>query len=289
MKFDKYITEPIRGVVLPTDFTDTASVAFAYALKAAMVAKAQLDIIHASSKKGTTDWHQYPSVMSLLEKWNVLEAGSPRSDVSEKLGITVRKVSADTDQHVKFTLAYIEDHPTDLIVVPHHSYSKEGSFFRRKSAEPIVRKSGEMALFIPDNCEGFISPETGDVSLTNILVPVDFDPDPQLAANAAMRVARALGEENVHFTVLHVGTPGSAPQVNFVKDKEGWIVETIELEGDPKDVIAKVVQKNKPQLVVMATAGHDSFLDALRGSVTERVLRDCRVPLLTIPEHIHLI
>jgi nucleotide-binding universal stress UspA family protein len=289
MKFDKYITEPIRSVVLPTDFTETASVAFAYALKAAMIAKAELDIIHVSSTNRGDHWHQFPSVMSLLEKWGILEAGSPRSDVIEKLGVTINKVSAETNQHVNFTLAYIENHATDLIVIPHHSYSQEGGFFRRKSAEPIVRKSAELALFIPDKCQGFVSPETGEVSLTKILIPVDFDPDPQLAANAAMRVARAMGVENVHYQVLHAGKPGSAPRVDFLKDCEGWTVEVIELEGDPKEVITRVIQKSRPQLVVMTTAGHDGFLDALRGSITERVLRDSCVPLLAIPNHIHII
>ena len=33
----------------------------------------------------------------------------------------------------------------------------------------------------------------------------------------------------------------------------------------------------------MATEGHNGILDALRGSVTERVLRRCERPLLAVP------
>ena len=36
-------------------------------------------------------------------------------------------------------------------------------------------------------------------------------------------------------------------------------------------------------LVVMATRGHDGFLDALRGSTTERVVRHARCPVLGLP------
>ncbi|MEI7932093.1 MAG: universal stress protein [Alphaproteobacteria bacterium] len=36
-------------------------------------------------------------------------------------------------------------------------------------------------------------------------------------------------------------------------------------------------------LIVMATAGHDSVMDALRGSKTEQVLHRARRPLLTAP------
>jgi nucleotide-binding universal stress UspA family protein len=34
---------------------------------------------------------------------------------------------------------------------------------------------------------------------------------------------------------------------------------------------------------VMTTEGHDSMLDMLRGSTTERVLRGARCPLLALP------
>jgi nucleotide-binding universal stress UspA family protein len=39
----------------------------------------------------------------------------------------------------------------------------------------------------------------------------------------------------------------------------------------------------KPDLIVMATQGHRDFLDALRGSITERVLRGAHCPVLAVP------
>ena len=39
-----------------------------------------------------------------------------------------------------------------------------------------------------------------------------------------------------------------------------------------------------PDLLVLATQGHQGFLDALRGSTTERVVRGARCPVLAIPE-----
>jgi nucleotide-binding universal stress UspA family protein len=36
-------------------------------------------------------------------------------------------------------------------------------------------------------------------------------------------------------------------------------------------------------LIAMATEGHKGFLDVLRGSTTERVLRDARCPVLAVP------
>ena len=40
-------------------------------------------------------------------------------------------------------------------------------------------------------------------------------------------------------------------------------------------------------LIVMSTDGRNGFLDALRGSHSERVLRQAPCPLLTVPEGWH--
>ena len=41
--------------------------------------------------------------------------------------------------------------------------------------------------------------------------------------------------------------------------------------------------KWSPDLIAMATQGHMDFLDALRGSTTERVLRGVHCPVLAVP------
>lgn len=50
--------------------------------------------------------------------------------------------------------------------------------------------------------------------------------------------------------------------------------------GDPAGVILGVVEELRPDLVVMATHGRGGARRWLRGSVAERVLRNCSVPLL---------
>jgi nucleotide-binding universal stress UspA family protein len=44
-----------------------------------------------------------------------------------------------------------------------------------------------------------------------------------------------------------------------------------------------VAEATSADLVVMATKGHDGFLDMLRGSKTERVLRAVRCPIMAVP------
>jgi nucleotide-binding universal stress UspA family protein len=56
-------------------------------------------------------------------------------------------------------------------------------------------------------------------------------------------------------------------------------------EGDIIEVILQTARATEADLIVMSTEGHNGFLDALRGSHSEQVLRQCACPLLAIPAH----
>ena len=49
------------------------------------------------------------------------------------------------------------------------------------------------------------------------------------------------------------------------------------------ETIVQVAEEVAADLVVMATAGHEGFLDALRGSTTEQVLRQAKRAMLAVP------
>ena len=49
------------------------------------------------------------------------------------------------------------------------------------------------------------------------------------------------------------------------------------------ETILSAAKEVSADLIVMTTAGRDGFLDGLRGSTTERVLRGGMVPVLAIP------
>jgi nucleotide-binding universal stress UspA family protein len=49
--------------------------------------------------------------------------------------------------------------------------------------------------------------------------------------------------------------------------------------------IVDAASKEAVDLIVMSTDGRNGFLDALRGSHSERVLRNAPCPLLTVPEN----
>ncbi len=54
-------------------------------------------------------------------------------------------------------------------------------------------------------------------------------------------------------------------------------------EGDPAQNIIDYVKEHSINLVVMTTHGHGGIRRLLVGSVTDRVIRSCEVPVLVVP------
>ena len=139
-----------------------------------------------------------------------------------------------------------------------------------------------MTLFIPAGVEGFVSLKDGSVSLKNILIPVAPVPKAQPAIQAAVRLAQRLNCPTGQFTILYVGDDSEMPEVSC-PELPGWEWTKMSQKGDITQVILQTARGMEADLIVMSTEGRQGFLDALRGSNSEQVLRQCACPLLAIP------
>jgi nucleotide-binding universal stress UspA family protein len=164
----------IDDILHASDFSEAGEVAFAHALKAALIARARLTLLHVAPASPAGEWGDFPGVRETLERWALIPPGSPRSAVP-KLGIDVRKLVAHDDDPVRSVLRYLDGHQTDLIVLAPHRHEGRMRWFKKSVAEPIARKSGQMTLFVPEGVDGFVSLDDGSVSLTSILIRGDGD------------------------------------------------------------------------------------------------------------------
>jgi nucleotide-binding universal stress UspA family protein len=202
-------SEPIIDSILhPSDFSAASEVAFAHALKAALIARSQLTVMHVSPGM-TAEWTDFPGVRDTLARWGLVPQNSPRS-VVPALGIDVRKVIAHDQNPVQSVLAFLRRHPTDLIVLATHQHEGHSRWLQHSIAEPIARQAGQMTLFIPHGVEGFVSRHDGAVSLRHILIPVA--PIPRAArydSGRAPGAAPAMPSRHLHNTVR--GSPWGRP------------------------------------------------------------------------------
>ena len=270
----------LQHVFHPSDFSAASETAFAHALKTALIAKAALTVFHVSPD-WKEHWTEFPGVRQTLERWGILPKDSPKFAVPE-LGITVKKVVAQDKDPVKSVLEFLEHHPCDLIVLATQQDKGRVQWLENSVAKPVARKSHLMTLFIPAGVKGFVSLQDGSVSLKNILIPVAPVPTAQPAIQAAVRLAQRLNCPTGQFTLLHVGDDSEMPEVSC-PEVPGWEWTKLSQKGDSTQVILQTAGGMAADLIVMSTEGRNGFLDALRGSHTEQVLRQCACPLLASP------
>jgi nucleotide-binding universal stress UspA family protein len=198
------------------------------------------------------------------------------------MGMAVKKIVSVHADPVPAILDYLERHPTQLIVLATHQREGLARWMHKAVAEPIARHWGGLTLFVPFEGTGFVSLETGALTLRRIIVPIDRVPHPQAAVNTAYALADALGCTETTFTLVHVGEDEKMPLVHL-PEHEGWRWEQTVRHGDVVEQILQVGAECSADLIIMATQGRQGFLDALRGTTTEQVLRSSRCPLLAVP------
>ena len=268
----------IGSVLHPTDFSESSLVAFHHALKAALSARSRLTLLHVASD---AEWSRFPGIRETLERWGVLDKGSPKSAVGQ-LGIAASKVVANEDAPVDALLRYLEKHPADLIVLATRRRGNHVPWLGKSVSAPVTRKAEQMTLLIPGDGKGFVSGEDGSVKLNHVLIPIASSPRPEPALKAAARFVRKLNCPEGTFTVLHVGDSNSMPALRY-PEIEGWTWKKELRSGEVIESIVNTAKGMKADLIVMSTDGRNGFLDGLRGSHSERVLRYCTAPLLTVP------
>jgi len=277
--------EPLIRIVHPSDFSHMSQIAFAHALKIALLSHAELEIVHVQGHKVGNEkdvhWTDFPGVRATLARWQVVPPSATREEV-DSTGLRARKILNSEHDPLESMVHYCADHPPDLLVLATHQRDGFNRWLHRAVAEPLARRSRAMTLFVPSHGRGFVSPANGAVKLNKILVPVDHEPNAQAAVEEAFFLAEGLGCRDVEFELLHVGTDKGMPTL-FLPHHAGYRWKERLLNGDVVETIEREAELWTPDLMVFTTEGHRDFLDALRGSTTERVLRTVHCPVLAVP------
>lgn len=270
----------LRSIVHPTDFSDVSANAFVHALRIALTLKCPLTILHVATRRDRVDWMSLPQVSEVLQRWGHLNANESAEVVSSRLGVKIVKIELAPQSTIGGILAFLESNATDLIVLATEGRQGAARWLRGSVAEKLARYAGTPTLFVPAQARGFVDQNRGELHLRRVLIPIDREPKPAAAIGTIMGFAHALAGIEVEERLLHVGR--NPPQVQRHAEPHHPIPVAIR-QGDVVDTIINAASDWQPDLIGMPTAGHHGFLDALRGSTTERVLRQSPCPLLAVP------
>jgi len=273
----------MRHIFHPTDFSPPSDVAFVHALRLALACVGSLTLFHyARGEEQEDDPHGFPGVRDTLARWGLLPPNSPREAVASALGLHVRKVEVGGDDPTDAILGYIGRHPADLIVLATHQRGGAARWLEREVALPVARQSRIPALFVPPDAAGFVDAASGEVRLHRILLPVDRRPHPRTAIELVPALVEVLAAAPAAVELLHVGTLATIPRVQL-PESGGLTWTTRLMEGAVVEEILEAEVERAADLLVLATEGRRGFLDALRGSTTEQIVRRARCPVLAVP------
>lgn len=269
---------PFHRILHPTDLSEASRTAFLHALKVALAVKGKLTLLHVKREGDEVGWDEFPGVRDTLHRWGLLPANAP-SEAVTGLGLAVRKLIAKDRDPVAACLAMLDEHPADLIVLATSQHQGRMRWLGREVSGPLTRAAGIPALLVPQQAKGFVEERTGELSLRKVLFPVAAQPRPTAALEASATLLELLGFQGTT-TFLHVGDRATMPSVE-PPASTGMQWERRAVEGDVVPTI--LAEARACDLIVMPTEGHHGFLDALRGSTTEQVLREAACPVLALP------
>jgi nucleotide-binding universal stress UspA family protein len=134
-------------------------------------------------------------------------------------------------------------------------------------------------LFIGPEAHGFVDKSSGQIRLKRILIPVAHSPSPIHSLHFLTELLQPVGVSSAAFQFVHIGD--TAPQIFGASGQTESKIEVV--QGPVIETLLHIAQDNHADMIAMPTAGHHGFLDALRGSTTEQVLRRASCPVLAMP------
>lgn len=270
----------IRSILVPTDFSDASVVAFAHALRLALAFKAQLDVFHVEPKNDTTDWHWAPSVLETLIRWGELPAGATIADL-ERLGVHARRSIVSGLSAEQAIFQEIASSHADLVVLSTHGRSGLEGWLQPSVALPVAVEGAIPVLVLPPECPGFVRTNTGIGGIGRVMIAIDHRPHPAPGFDAAKLLLQLLPNPDIEIANLHVGEV--LPETDLLSVPGDWKVHHWLDQGSAPDRIAARAAEWKADLVVAITEGRRNWVDNLRGSTVERLIRKVRTPLLIVP------
>jgi nucleotide-binding universal stress UspA family protein len=287
----------IETILVPTDFSEPANHAVEQAAELAIRARAKLELFHVVEPTSEDS----PGVVQALQDYLKHLEQDARKSLSLKVevlrgnGVDVRFSTVLGVHPFEGIVAKVRETEPDLLVMGTHGRAGLGRLLMGSVTEKVLRHVSKNLLTL--------SPRSAIVrsgrAFERVLVPVDFSE----FSKRAVRLASSLLLPGGELEVLHVVASPIHPSFYaggitrlFQLDPEmperirKSLAEWLEApaarihvrEGDVSAEILDAAGSSGAQLLVMGTRGLSGLDHFLMGSVTERVVRHARLPVLAV-------
>lgn len=266
------------------------------AVELAVHMQARLDVFHVVTLHAADPGGLKDSLEDYLKKLEeeVFADLSERSDVIKRRGVAVE---VSVERSVSASEAIVDkasEIEADVIVMGTHGRTGFGKLLLGSVAEQVVQHAGCDVMTVGKDAKV----AEGADGFEPILVPVDFADYSEKAIAVAQKLVPTDGKlvvQHVVSTPIHPSFyAGGVTQMfdvdpelpNRIREQLAKLYdgpgELVVTEGNPAEEILKAADEHKVQMIVMGTRGLSGLDHVLLGSVTERVIRKARVPVLAV-------
>lgn len=285
-----------QRILCPIDFSAGSQHAMAVAVRLATEADAELVLAHAWYVAAPAFPMDYSFSPQLVQQLGDDAQRSLDAAVQEATALGAKRVSARLLSGVAWSaIGEVLDDPSfDLVVIGTHGRTGLSRILLGSVAEKIIRHAPCSVLAVHPS-EGVRS------SFTPALCPLDFSEDGQQVLDAAAGLVRPGG---AGITLLHVleapvSYSGELPDPGLLRDLDARTAEHLEswaatLRGKVSVPVTARCRVGWPGAEILAALEHDASIDlvvvgshgrtgikrAFLGSVSEKVVRHARCPVL---------
>lgn len=277
-------TWPNRGLIVahPASLLPEDKTAFLHAVALARTSQSKLLSIHADGGGPDGERGRIPLAADALAGWGALPAGAREGDEA-KLGMSHERIAHECcEDPVDTLLDALKNAEPDLLVATTSARKGVARLLFGSVAEALALHVKAPALLFPVESRGFLA-DGGAPVLQRILVAAGDHEASALGAARAAWLAEVAGTAELEIVLVYVGSANQAPPPYAPPERAGVRYRFRHVEGSPTDAILTEADGFRADVVVMATRGHDSIADLIGGSHMERVLREARCPVLSVP------
>jgi nucleotide-binding universal stress UspA family protein len=302
-------SDPLRRILVATDFSETASLALDRALDLARAHGSEIALVHVmqpelpplAAPEMVAIPPNYEEVLREACEEGLKQAAERVRDVG--LVVTRHLEIGRAAQTVTECAKRLE---ADLILVGTRGNTGFKHLLLGSVAEEIVRTARRPVLTVHPGDDRSIEP------VRAILFPTDFSPAADHALSTATRLLASSRDARIILlhafqiapTVVPLGGFGGGVAPMLVENAQelaedatapaaealrarGFEVEVVVERGDTAEVVTELAAAREVDLIVMGTRGHSKLRQLLLGSTAERVVEHAPCPVMTVhePEH----
>ncbi len=266
-------------IVLATDLGAGSLELLAHGLRLALDARARLCVVHAHrGPPPSPPWDVRPVLRGLAGEWFDLPA---HPDPLDRLELDLVQADSSDSSVLSGLVHTTEDLGPDLLIVGTERRQGLDRLVRASTAERLARTFQVGTLFLGEGMRALVRSDDGVLRIRRVLVPVGGTVLPQDAVDAALTFLSAIGCRDAALDLVSVGGSAEAPTLAVPAGQahtwHAWPA------GPVVPALERACRDLDADLVVMVTRGHDSFVDDIAGSKTERLMRTASCPLLAVP------